>query len=544
MKKKVVVVGGVAGGMSCAARIKRLDRSVEVVVFERGPDVSFANCGMPYFIGGVIKDRAAMAVQTPAVLSARYGLDIRTRHEVNAVDTAAKTVRVRALDTGEEFEESYDALVLATGAEPLRLPVPGADLPHVHALNNLSDMDRIAGAAGGAKTACIIGGGFIGLELAENLHARGLRITLVELMDQVLAPMDREMTAPLLQELVIYGVDTRLGDSVTAIEPGAVTLKSGARVEADLVCMCAGVKPRSALAAAAGITTGPRGHIAVDEQMRTSAPDVYAVGDAVQSRCTVTGEPVAIPLAGPANRQGRIAADVICGRDSAYIGIQGSSIVKVFDVAAGQTGLTEKRLKALGLPYRRAYLHPAQHAGYYPGAYPVDIKLLFSPEGKIYGVQATGAEGVDVVVDTIATAMRGGLTVYDLEELELAYSPQWGAAKHGVNMAGFVAANILRGDVDVVEPDAIPADAFLLDVRKPEEAALGMIPGATVIPVDELSGRLDELPRDRAIAAYCGVGLRAYIACRLLTQAGFRAANVNGGYTTWRAFNPPPASQS
>ncbi|MBW7864907.1 MAG: DsrE/DsrF/DrsH-like family protein [Candidatus Hydrogenedentes bacterium] len=539
MAKKVVVVGGVAGDMSCAARLKRLDQAVEVTVFEKGPDVSFANCGMPYYIGGVIQDRASMAVQTPAGLAARYGLDIRTRHEVTAIDTAAKQVTARSMESGEVLTVPYDALVLAPGAEPLRIPISGADLPHVHTLNNLEDMDRIAAAARGVKKACVVGAGFIGLELAENLRHLGLEVSVVEILDQVLGPMDREITTPLLQELTLNGVSVYLKDAVEAVEPGAVRLKSGARLETGLVCMCAGVKPRSGLARDAGIALGPRGHIVVNERMETSVPGVYAVGDAVEVRCAVSGDSVAVPLAGPANRQGRVAADVICGRDSAYPGVQGTSIVKVFNLAAAQTGLTEKRLKASGLPYQRAYAHPMQHAGYYPGATPVGMKLLFSPEGRILGAQAVGMEGVDVAIDVIATAMRGGLTVFDLEQIELAYSPQWGSAKHGVNMLGFVASNILRGDVEVVEADAIPADALVLDVRKPEEAAAGAIPGSVLIPVDELRGRMDELPKDREIAAYCAVGMRGYVACRMLVQAGYRVKNINGGYRAWCWHNAP-----
>jgi NADPH-dependent 2,4-dienoyl-CoA reductase/sulfur reductase-like enzyme/peroxiredoxin family protein/TusA-related sulfurtransferase/rhodanese-related sulfurtransferase len=533
MAKRIIVVGGVAGGMSCAARLKRLDASLDVTVFEKGPDVSFANCGMPYYIGGIINDRGSMAVQTPGSLRSRYGLDIFTRHEVMSVDAAGRTVTVRNLDTGAMREEEYDQLVLATGAEPVRLPIPGADASHVFILSNLADMDSIAEAAGRAKAVCVIGAGFIGLELAENLRERGLKVHVVEVLDQVLAPMDREMTAPLAQELRLNGVNLELSNAVERIGIDHVVLRDGRQLRADFVCMCAGVRPRSELAKQAGLKLGARGHVAVDEAMRTSDPNIFAVGDAVEVRDVVANIPTAVPLAGPANRQGRIAADVICGRASKYPGIQGSSIVKVFNLAAAQTGWTEKRLKAAGMAYKRVYAHPTQHAKYYPDAQMVGMKMLFADDGGIFGAQMVGTDGVEVGIDVIATAMRGGLSVYDLEQLELAYSPQWGAAKHGINMLGFVASNMLRGDTRMIEPDEVASDVFWLDVRMPAEAEAGIVPGAVVIPLDELAGRLNELPRDRDIALYCAVGLRGYIAERMLTQKGFRVRNLNGGYRTW-----------
>ena len=533
MSKKIIVVGGVAGGMSCAARLKRLDASLQVTVFEKGPDVSFANCGMPYFIGGVITDRTGMAVQTPTTLKARYGLDIFTRHEVMSINAANRRVSVRDLETGAVSEAEYDHLVLATGAEPLRLPIPGADAPHVFVLSDLGDMDKIAAAAGRAKRACIIGAGFIGLELAENLRECGLSVSLVEVLDQVLAPMDREMTAPLAQELRLNGVNLELSNAVERIEKDKVILRDGKTLDADFVCMCAGVRPRTGLAKEAGLKLGARGHVVVDESMRTSDPNIFAVGDAVEVNDVLTNTPIAVPLAGPANRQGRIAADVICGRDSTYPGIQGSSIVKVFNLAAAQTGWTENRLKTAGMAYRRVYLHPTQHAKYYPDAQLVGMKMLFDGDGRILGAQMVGTDGVEVGIDIIATAMRGGLSVYDLEQLELAYSPQWGAAKHGINMLGFVASNVLRGDTKMIEPDDPAEDFYWLDVRIPAEAEAGTVPGAVIVPLDELEHRLDEIPKDREIALYCAVGLRGYIAERMLIQKGFRVRNLNGGYRTW-----------
>ncbi|HOK90407.1 MAG TPA: FAD-dependent oxidoreductase [Candidatus Hydrogenedentes bacterium] len=534
MSRNVVVVGGVAGGMSFAARLARLDASCRITVLERGSDVSFANCGMPYYIGGVIRNRALLTVASKAMLQARFGLDIRTRHAVTEIRRAEKQVRGVNLETGEPFSLPYDQLVLATGAEPVRLPIPGAGQPHVLTLNTLEDMDRIAHAAERAGAAVIIGGGFIGLELAENLRERGLQVSIVELTDQVMPPMDPEMTIPILQALERNGVQVLLGRKATEIGTAQVTLDDGTRLPAEVVCMCAGVRPRSELAAAAGLDLGPRGHILVDKQLRTSDPDIFAVGDVVQVWDRLTGDSCAVPLAGPANRQGRTAANIVAGRQDAFPGVCGSAIVKVFDQVAGQSGWSEKRLRAAGMDYRKMYAHPFQHPNYYPGAQQMCVKLLYRPDGGILGVQAIGGEGVDVVVNVIATAMQGGMTVFDLEQLELVYSPQWGAAKHAVNIAGFAAANHLRGDVCPVYPDdPLPGDAFLLDVRTPEEFSAGSIPGAVNIPVDSLSERLAEIPRDRPVVTYCAVGLRGYVAARKLALAGFQVSNLSGGFKLW-----------
>ncbi|MFH2000335.1 MAG: DsrE/DsrF/DrsH-like family protein [Planctomycetota bacterium] len=545
MGRKVVIVGGVAGGMSCAARIRRLDESIKIVVFEKGDDVSFANCGMPYYIGGMIADRENMLVQTPGGLNDRYDIDVHVRHEVMGINREQKRVTVKNLATGETFDEAYDRLVLSPGAAPFRPPIPGAEADHVFVLNDLKDMDRIVRAAAGARKAIVVGGGFIGLELVENLRARGLEVSLIEMLDQVMPPLDKEMTKPLLQELRLNGVDLYLEDTVETIEGNRVQLRSGKALESDFICLSVGVRPTSCLARDAGLALGPRGHIRVDERMRTSDPDIYAVGDAVEIRDWVTGDPVAVPLAGPANRQGRIAADNICGRSSAYRGTQGTSIVKVFNMAAAMTGLSEKRLKALGRDFRRLYLHPTQHPKYYPNAQMLGLKLLFSPDGDIYGAQVVGAEGAKTLIDTIAAAMRGSQKVWDLEHLELAYSPQWGGAKDPINMAGFVATNLLQGDVEAFEADDMPDDIFLLDVRDEDEIEAGMLPGATVIPLGRLRRRVDELPRNREIGVYCAVGLRGYLAYRFLKQHGFSVRNLNGGYRTWSWFQQgmeqPPA---
>ncbi len=538
MAKRVLIVGGVAGGMSCAARIKRLDETMDVTVFEKGNAVSFANCGMPYYVGGVIAERESMIVQSAETLRKRYGLNIQTNHEVERIHVSEKAVDVRNLATGESARHEYDVLVLATGAGPMLPPIPGADGPNVYTLNSLSDMDRLRERAVAAQRACIIGAGFIGLELAENLQRLGLSVTVVEMLDQVLPPMDKEMTAPLLQELKLNGVETRLEARVAAIDEGGVRLADGVRIESDLVCLCAGVVPRTGLALEAGLELGPRGHLMVDAAMRTSGPDIYAVGDAVQVTDRITETSTAVPLAGPANRQARVAADNICGRTSEYPGVQGASIIQLFNQKAASVGMSEKRLRQMETPHFRVYIHPMQHARYYPGAVPVSIKGLFSPEGRLLGAQVVGTERVDVVVDVLSTALIAGVTADDLEDLELVYSPQFDSAKSGVNMLGYTANNLIKGDARMIEADAAPRDIFWLDVRDPEETECGVVPGATIIPLESLRERLGELPRDRMIGAYCAVGLRGYIACRMLAQQGFNVYNLNGGYRTWSWFYP------
>jgi NADPH-dependent 2,4-dienoyl-CoA reductase/sulfur reductase-like enzyme/rhodanese-related sulfurtransferase len=546
---KLVIVGGVAGGASAAARARRLSEDAEVVLIERGPDVSFANCGLPYYLGGEIADRDKLLVVTPERLKARLNLDVRTRSSVEAIDRARKTVRVRDLATGREYEEPYDKLILAPGAAPIRPPLPGIDLPGVFTLRNLQDVDRIKERLdGGVRRAVVIGAGFIGLELVENLARRGVSTTVVELQDQVLPPFDKEMTTPVAQELAGRGVTLQLGQSAEAFEPAAdgltVVLKSGRRLPAHLVVLGVGVRPESRLAVEAGLAVGPRGGIRVNEHLQTSDPDVYAVGDAIEVTDFVTGEPAQVPLAGPANRQGRLAADHAFGRPARYRGTQGTAIVRVFGKTAALTGTSEKSLERAGRPYRKVYVHPTHHAGYYPGAEAMTLKLLFDPEsGRVLGAQAVGGAGVDKRIDVLAVAIQAGMSVFDLEEMELAYAPQYGSAKDPVNMAGFVAAGLLRGDhpqADVEAVLAAPAGErpVLVDVRTPQEYAGGHIPGAVNVPVDDLRSRLRELPRDRDIAVYCQVGQRGYLATRILLQAGYPAANVGGGYKTYRLHHP------
>ena len=546
---KLLIVGGVAGGASAAARARRLSEDAHIVLFERGPDVSFANCGLPYYLGGEIAERDKLLVVTPERLKSRFKLDVRVRTSVEAIDRAGKKVHVRDLVSGREYEETYDKLILAPGAAPLRPPLPGIDLPGIFTLRNLQDVDRIkARMDRGVKQAVVVGAGFIGLELVENFVRQGIATTVVELQDQVLPPFDKEMTTPIAQELAGTGVTLLLGQSAEAFEEGpdglVVRLKSRQRLPAQLVVLGVGVRPENKLAVEADLVVGPRGGIRVNDHLQTSDPDIYAVGDAIEVKDFVTGEPAQVPLAGPANRQGRIAADHIFGHPSRYRGTQGTAIVRVFDCTAAMTGASEKVLRRANRPFRKVYIHPTQHAGYYPGAEAMTLKVLFDPEsGRLLGAQAVGGAGVDKRIDVLAVAIQAGLTVFDLEETELAYSPQYGSAKDPINMAGFVAGGLLRGDhpqIDVEAVLAAPAGErpFLVDVRTPQEYVGGHIPGAVNIPVDDLRTRLAEFPRDREIAVYCQVGQRGYLATRILLQAGFSVVNLGGGYKTWHLFHP------
>jgi NADPH-dependent 2,4-dienoyl-CoA reductase/sulfur reductase-like enzyme/rhodanese-related sulfurtransferase len=571
---KIAIVGGVAGGASAAARARRLSEAAEIVVFERGPDPSFANCGLPYYIGGDIDERDKLLVAPKQMLIDRHRLDVRTRQSVEAIDRAKKRLTIKNLANGTTYEESYDKLILSPGATPLRPPIPGIDLPGIYTLRDLRDADRLRELALGAKRAVVVGGGFIGLEMAENLVRRGVKTAVVELADQVLPPWDREMTTPIAEHLRANGVELLLGDSAAEFTAGdcplfagatsritdsqshepqttrekgtvplaaglVVKLKSGRELPADFVVLSVGVRPENSLAVAAGLEVGQRGGIRVNEHMQTSDPDVYAVGDAVEVREFVTGSPIQIPLAGPANRQGRIAADHIFGRPSKYRGTQGTAVVGVFGMTAAMTGLSEKVLERVGRTYEKIYLHPTHHAGYYPGAERMSLKLLFDPaDGKVLGAQAVGTSGVDKRIDVLATAIQAGMTVFDLEEAELAYAPQYGSAKDPINMAGFIAAGVVHGDSPIVHaailPKATEAGAVVLDVRTPTEFKCSHVPGAVNIPLDELRDRLDEVDRGKPVVAYCEVGQRGYLATRILKQAGYDAANLSGGYTTYR----------
>ena len=550
VSKRVVVVGGVAGGASCAARLRRLDEDAEIFMFERGPDISFANCGMPYYVGGVIPHRQQLLLASPERFRDWFNVEVRTRHEVRAIDRVNRVVEVVSTQTGQLTQRLYDYLVLALGAAPMRPPFPGFDLPNVFTLRNLEDVDRIRAKIDQIESAhvVVIGGGFIGLEMSENFVRRGMEVTLLEMSGQVMPPMDPEMTTPALEELRRHGVNMQLMHKVSRIENGPedrlMVVTDQERFPADLVILAMGVQPDARLARDAGLKIGSTGGIWVDDRMRTSDPHIFAVGDAVEVRDFVTGQPTLIPLAGPANRQGRIVADVIAGRDSSYRGSQGTAVVGVFDVTLAMTGANEKTLCRLAIPYEKTYTHLFHHASYYPGAEVMSMKLLFSPDdGRLLGAQAVGRAGVEKRIDVISMLIQKQGTVHDLEEAELSYAPQYGSAKDPANMAGFVAGNILSGDVDVVHwsewkclsakgGEALP---LVLDVRTPTEAAAVSVPGAINIPLGELRRRLNELPRDREIWVHCGVGQRAYYAARILRQRGFRVRNLSGGLKSYQA---------
>ncbi len=546
---KLVVVGGVAGGMSFAARARRLAEQAEIVVLERDPYVSFANCGLPYHLGGEIPDRESLLLQTPKSLAGSLALDVRTGHEVLRVDTAAKTVRVLERATGREYEEAYDTLVLSTGASPVVPPLPGVDLPQVRVLRNIPDVDGLNALVGtGARRAVVIGAGFIGLEVAEAFRHRGLEVTIVELADQVLAPLDPEMARDVALELRLNDVDVRTGTSLagirtaTADDPAAdgsavlVDLSDGSAVPADVVLLAVGVRPESGLARAAGLDLNARGGVLVDENLRTSDPSVYAVGDAIEVVDAVTGAPAMVPLAGPANRQGRAAADHLFGRPGRRSPVLGTAIVRVFDIVAATTGRSEKALRAAGIPFHAVHLHPGSHAGYYPGGMAMHLKLLFSPEGQVLGAQAVGTDGVDKRIDVIATAIRAGMSVFDLADLELSYAPPFGSAKDPVNMAGFMASNIVLGDLTVwhgTDLASLPEDAVLIDTRSSREYASGHLPGALSIPNTRIRERLAEVPSGRPVYVYCLSGFRSYLAARVLQQNGWeQVASLSGGIQT------------
>ena len=548
-QRRVVIVGGVAGGASCAARLRRMDEHAEIFIFERSGYVSFANCGLPYYLGGVITQRSKLLVATPERFRDILNIEVRTRQEVRAIDRNAKTIEVANVDTGRSSTESYDVLVLAPGASPIRPPLPGIDLPGVFTLRNLEDTDAIHhwSTHQEAERAVVVGGGYIGLEMTENLSRRGLEVTLLEAGDQLMLPFDPEMVTPVNQELRRNGVDLLLSKPAAAFEPGpggtlTVLTHGSERFSADLVVLAAGVRPDVALACAAGIELGTTGGIRVDDQMRTSDPNIFAVGDAVEVRDCVTGSPALIPLAGPASRQGRVAADVIAGRDARFRGVQGTAVVGVFDLTLGMTGANEKTLRRCGIAYRKSYNHAMHHAGYYPGAQAMALKMLYAPkDGRLLGAQAVGRAGVDKRIDVIAMAIQKGGTVFDLEEAELCYAPQYGSAKDPVNLAGFVAGNTLRGDVQTVGWDDWIARTnngepmpFVLDVRPAALAAVASVPGAVNIPLGELRARLGELPRDREIWVHCGIGQTSYFATRMLRQHGFENVhNISGGITSF-----------
>ena len=534
----VIIIGGVAGGMSAATRLRRLDESARITVIERSGYVSFANCGLPYHVGGVIDRRDALLLQTPESLAARFRLEVRVGHEAVRIERDRRVVVVRNLATGLEEELQYDALILSPGASPVRPPIPGIE--RALSLRNVEDTDAMVEAARNARTAVVIGGGFIGLEMAENLVHRGMATAIVEATDQVMAPLDPEMVEPVHRRIRRAKASLYLGAAVTAIGTDDVTLATGERLPADVVVAAIGVRPETCLAAAAGLAIGRRGGIAIDEQFRTSDPHIYAVGDAVEKRDGLDGAETLIPLANTANRQGRFVADVIAGRPGADRGVNGTAIVGVFGLQVATTGWNEKRLRAANRPYLAVHTHPGSHAGYYPGADGMALKLLVDPDtDRILGAQGVGRSGVDKRIDVIATAMAGGLTASDLADLELAYAPQFSSAKDPVNMLGYAAMNARSGLTPTIQwhelAEAMAAGATLIDVRDASEHRHGAIPGSILIPVNELRDRLAEVPHG-PVVIHCAVGVRGHTATRILRQLGWDdVRNLDGGYTTWAA---------
>ncbi len=544
---RYLIIGGVAGGASTAARLRRLDENAEIIIFERDDYVSYANCGLPYYVGGVIPARESLFVQSAEGLRARYNLDVRVKNEVTFIDRTSKTVYARYLKTGREYTERYDKIVLSPGAYPFRPDISGFDDDAVFTIRSVGDTDRIKAfiEERKPKNAVVIGAGFIGLEAAENLMQLGIKVSVVEMLDHVLPPFDYDMASLAKVHMIQKGVNLILSETVVSVrrdENGlSVQLKGGRNLKADMIILSIGVRPDSSLAKEAGLEMGPGGGIIVDEYMRTSDAHIYALGDAVEMIHPILGKPIAIPLAGPANKEARIVADNIAlGDISRYDGSIGTAIVKVFGLNCACAGVTERLLKASNIEYISSITHGFSHAGYYPGAFMLSIKLLFSPDGgTIYGAQVTGEEGVDKRIDLIASAIKNKGTIYDLSVIEHAYAPPFSSAKDPVNVAGMVAENILSGKVKIIHWNEIPEgadDVILLDVRTPIEFAADFLDDAVNIPLDELRGRLDELPKDKRIIIYCGIGLRAYVACRILMQKGYQKVyNLNGGYRTYSA---------
>jgi NADPH-dependent 2,4-dienoyl-CoA reductase/sulfur reductase-like enzyme/rhodanese-related sulfurtransferase len=542
---KLVIIGGGAGGPTAAARARRLDEKAEIVVFERGEHVSYGHCGLPYYIGGIIRNRDDLLIATPKSFRQRYRIDVRVRSEVKAIMPDSRQIEIADLNTGECYTERYDKLILAPGARPIKPPLPGIDMEGIFTLRNLTDADNIIRFIEERRPdkAVVVGGGFIGLEMAENFRHLGMEVTVVEMLDQVMPTLDREVAEAVQRTLLAHGVELALSDPVTAFDRKGsritVRLKSGRKIPCDMVMLSIGVRPNIDLAKSAGLEIGTSGGIKVNEYMQTSDPHIYAVGDAVETVHLVTGQPVLIALAGPANRQARIAADNIYGRNERYRGTLGTCLVKLFDTTVGATGANEKTLKRLEIPYEKCYLHPFSHATYYPGATQMAVKLLFSPDDeRILGAQIVGGEGVDKRIDVLATAISAGMNVEDLTHLELGYVPQYGSAKDAVNMTGYVASNVLNGDMPIAHWDELDKlrseNGLLLDVRDRDEIEAGMVLGARNIPLNELRDRINELPEDSPIYVYCGVGLRSYIATRILRQNGFDARNMSGGFKTYR----------
>lgn len=548
MSKKILIVGGVAGGATAAARIRRLDETAEVIIFERSGFVSYANCGLPYYIGGVIRDKEDLTLQTPEMFRERFQIDVRVHHEVTAIHPERKTVTVKNLETGETFEESYDKLLLSPGARPVQPNLPGAGLGNLFTLRTVEDTLRIRDyvVKNKPKSAVLAGGGYIGLEVAENLRELGMDVTIVQRPNQLLNPLDYEMACFVHAKMREKGIRLMLGHSVEGFEKAGdqvnVLIKGEQPIKTDMVLLAIGVAPDTHLAKEAGLTLGIKNSIVVNDRMETSAPDIYAVGDAVEVRHFVTGSKALISLAGPANKQGRIAADNICGGDSVYQGSQGSSVIKIFDMTVATTGINERTAKDAGIDCDKVYLSPSNHASYYPGGTMMTMKVLFEKNTyKLLGAQIVGYEGADKRIDVIATAMHAGMTALQLKDLDLAYAPPYSSAKDPVNMAGFMIENIAEGRLKQFfwdEVGALPDDGsvFLLDARTREEYTAGHINGFVNIPLDELRDRLSELPQNVPLYVLCQSGLRSYLACRILSQNGWECHNFSGGYRLYETI--------
>jgi len=550
-KPRILIIGGVAGGASCATRLRRLSESAEITIFERGPYVSFANCGLPYYVGDVIADEKKLLVATPGLFRKRFNIDVRTQNEVLSIDRHSQEITIKNRKTGAVYNEGYDALVFSPGSSPIRPPLPGIELPGIFTLRTIPDSRQIREwiAQRGVERALIVGGGFIGLEMAENLVKRGVSVTIVEMLSQVMPTLDADMAVPIHNHLIANGVTLALGDAVSSFTEGPggniieVATKSGHKYTADMVILAIGVRPEIGLAREAGLEIGERGGVRVDEHMRTSDQHIWAVGDAVEVQDFITGSWINVPLAGPANREGRIAADNILGRKVKFRGVQATAICQVFDMTIASTGTSEKVLKrslksGQSIPYEKVFLHTRHHVEYYPNSTPMTIKLIFSTtDGRILGAQAVGGEGVDKRIDVISMAIQRNSTVFDLEQCELCYAPQFGAAKDPVNIAGMIAANALRGDAPVAHWENADLDgSIILDVREPGEFDTGHVPRAINIPLGELRGRLGELDRNRQVLVYCAVGQRSYYASRLLLQHGIQAKNISGGFSCYAVW--------
>ena len=543
MNKKIIIVGGVAGGASTAARLRRLDENAEIIMVEKGEYISFANCGLPYYIGETISSRDKLIVQTVEETREKFNLDIRNLSEVTKIDKENKKVTIKNFVTEEIYEESYDVLVLSPGAKPIRPAIDGINsCDNLFTLRNIPDTDKIKDFVDNKKPkhAAIVGGGFIGLEMAENLHNRGIEITLIEASNQVMAPVDTEMASIIHDHLIDKEVNLILNDGVAAFknEGKKIVLTSGREISTDMIILSIGVRPETTIAKDANLKLNERGAIIVDKYMKTSDPNIYALGDAVEVTDFVNKKPTMIPLAWPANRQGRIVADNICGRNVEYKGTLGSSVAKVFDYTVATTGNNEKTLKRSGIEYKAIHIHPSSNAGYYPGAFPIAFKLLFNPKnGQIFGAQGVGLDGVEKRIDIIGTAIKGNLTVFDLQDVEACYAPPYNSAKDPVNMLGYYASNIIDGDLDIIqwnEIDSIDKNkSIVLDIREDFELVLGGIENSIHIPLSKLRNRLDEIPKDKMIYVTCQVGLRGYVACRVLSQKGFKCANIDGGIKTY-----------